>query len=139
MWRHFCEQHISAASTTYDALPAANTLLAYSACKSYKELCVRLRAWQALPVGLWWRNDATTHPHGQLLVATASGSGQWAWFPLLHNGHALWDTPLAVTDLRDTACVRAPLACLRSRLSCALQSCASLRVRVTMQIAQVAS
>lgn len=106
MWQHFCAQHLSAAQAQYDCPVSAESVLASSTLSSYKELYVRLQDWQTLPVGLWWRCDEITRPHGQLLVATASGNGQWSWYPLLHNGFGLWDTPMAVTDLRDTACAK---------------------------------
>lgn len=105
IWQHFCEQHLATIGSDFVPAVSAHALLAYSKLQRYKELFLRLRKWQIEPVGLWWRRDETTQPHGQLLLATASGSGQWSWYPLLDSGFALWDTPLAVTDLQDTACV----------------------------------
>lgn len=108
VWCTRCVELLSAPAFNPSSIPgvAPSALREYLGLTSTRQLYIALIHLPCVPVGIWYRTDATVQPDGELVSVHADGRGLYKMSPLDYTGGVVKQVELMRTDFCATSCAQ---------------------------------
>lgn len=108
VWCTRCIELLSSPAFNPSNIPsvAPSALCEYLGLTSTRQLYIALIHLPCVPVGIWYRTDASALPNGELLSVYADGRGAYKMSPLDYHGGVIRELELMRTDICSTSCAR---------------------------------